>query len=87
MTDEQRQVRSDSDELLDALNSMKAAEVEKRGEQMSTPPFHELADEVEARAKRVWELAAQENDDGDEVETTGISVNETEPRDGVQVDS
>ena len=74
MTERQREVRSDSDALLDALEDMKEAEQRKRREQFSTPAFHELADEVDADAAHVWTVAAQEARDGDQVESTGASI-------------
>src|SRR3954469_3603592 len=79
MTDEEREVRTDSDELLGALNSMKAAEDRKRREEISTPSFHQLADEVEARAKVVWETAARERMDGERTQTTNVTISEVEP--------
>jgi hypothetical protein len=77
MTDDERRVRSDSDELLEAVDDMRRAEERKRREDISTEPFHRLADEVEAKAREVWRVAHRENDDGDSVPTTDRSIDET----------
>ena len=81
MTDEQRRVRSDSDEILEAMERMRELERAKRTEPISSPAFHRLADEVEASAREVWELAQRQNRDGDAAETTGATIDETEPLD------
>jgi hypothetical protein len=77
VTDEERRVRSDSDDLLAAVDEMRRTEREKRGEEMSSPPFHRLADEVEGKARRVWEIARQENRDGEQVQPSDTSIDET----------
>lgn len=79
VTQEERLVRSDSDELLEALEDLRSTEGTKRGEDISTPPFHALADDVEAKAARVWKLAKRENTDGDRADTTDHSIDETPP--------
>lgn len=81
MTDEQRRVRSDSDEILEAMERMRELERAKRTEPISSPAFHRLADEVEASAREVWELAQRQNRDGGAAETTGATIDETEPLD------
>lgn len=79
MTDEQRRVRIDSDEILEAMERMRALERAKRTEPISSPAFHRLADEVEATAREVWELAQRQNRDGEAAETTDATIDETEP--------
>lgn len=79
--DRHRRVRDDSDELLHALEELKLMERQKRTEDISTPPFHRLAEEVEDQARRVFELAAEENVDGDRAPTTDVSTNEVRPSD------
>ena len=77
MTDEERRVRSDSDELLAAIDDMRQTEKVKRGEDISTPEFHRLADDVEGKARKVWEISSRENRDGDAADTTDVSIDET----------
>lgn len=79
MTHEQRRVRSDSDELLDALDELKRMETEKRGMPISSPPFHERAEAVDEQARHVFDLALREERDGDEAERTGATLEDAEP--------
>jgi len=79
VTEEQKRVRSDSDYLLDALTALKDAEERKRRAPFSTEEFHELADEVEERAKGVWKAAAQEALDGEATSTTGAVIEDLHP--------
>ena len=80
MTDERhRRVRDDSDELIRALEDLKQLEKTKREADISTPPFHELAEAVEAQARHVFEVAAEETVDGNRAPTTDVSTNEVRP--------
>ena len=82
MTDDRhRQVRDDSDALLEALDTLKRMEKAKREEDISTPGFHRLANEVQDQARRVFGLALEESVDGDRAPTTDVSTNEVRPRD------
>ena len=74
MTDEQRQLRDDSDDLMEALDDMKRMEVEKRDKEISTAEFHELADAIEDRSRDVFRIAADERRIGDASPTTGDSI-------------
>lgn len=81
MTDNRhRQVRDDSDDLLHALEDLKRMEKAKRDTDISTPPFHLLAEEVEAQARHVFRVAAEETIDGNRAPTTDVSTNEIRPR-------
>ena len=75
-----KQLRVDSDKLMDALDDLKLTEGRKRNEEISTPEFHDLADQVERKSKRLFHLAKGEELDGDAVATTDQTINET-PRD------
>jgi hypothetical protein len=77
MANDERRLRSESDQLLEALDDMRRAERAKRTEDISTPEFHRLADDVEVKARHVWEVAARENEDGNRTETTDRSIEET----------
>jgi hypothetical protein len=82
MTDERhRQVRDDSDDLLHALEDLKRMEKAKREADISTPPFHQLAEEVEAQARHVFRVAAEETVDGNRAPTSDVSTNEVRPSD------
>jgi hypothetical protein len=76
-----RKLRVDSDALLDGLEKMKHAEQRKRRQQISTPEFHELADEVEKESARVFRLAQGEAALDDRTDETGTTIEET-PEEG-----
>ena len=57
----QRDLRDVSDRLLDELQGIRDAEEQKRREEISTPGFHRLNDQVAARSRRVFELASEED--------------------------
>jgi hypothetical protein len=79
---ELEQLRVDSDKLMDALEDMKRTEARKRAEDVSTPAFHELANQVDAKSRRVFDLAHGEKDEADGMETTGQTIDETPPDGG-----
>jgi hypothetical protein len=79
MKDEQRRVRDDSDELLHALQDLKQLERRKREADISSPPFHDLADEVALQARRVFDIALREEHHGDQTERTSVSIDEVSP--------
>jgi hypothetical protein len=80
MTDQRhQQVRDDSDTLLHALEDLKRMEKAKREKDISTPPFHELAEKVEDQARHVFQVAAEETIDGNRAPTTDVSTNEVRP--------
>jgi hypothetical protein len=70
-TDEKpaREVRKDSDALLDALREIHDLEREKRAQQLSTPEFHAMARQITERSREVFRIAAEEEKAGDEVES------------------
>jgi hypothetical protein len=64
-----RVVRRDSDALLDAVRELHDLEVERRGEQMSTPEFHDKARQITERSREVFRIAAEEERAGNEVDS------------------
>jgi hypothetical protein len=60
-------IAHDSDRLLEAVGEIRGLEEKKREVEMSTPPFHELADRIAERARDVFGYAADERDTGDEL--------------------
>ena len=77
--DPRQRVRDDSDSLLEALDKMKSMEQEKRQEDISSPPFHRLAEDVEGQARKVFDIAANETRDGDRAPSGDVSVNQVPP--------
>ena len=57
-------LRRDSERLLKAVDELRAMEREKRRVSISSRTFHELAERVEQKAREVFRLAGQEDDDG-----------------------
>jgi hypothetical protein len=57
-------LRDDSDRLLQAVDELRALEREKRLQEISSPPFDELARQVELKAREVFRLAELEEADG-----------------------
>ncbi len=57
-------LRADSDRLLRAVDELRALERERRLQEVSSPPFHALALRVEEKAREVFRLAEQEEEDG-----------------------
>jgi len=70
-------LRIDSDALMDALDDMKRTEGKKRRQHVSTPEFHQLAQDVEEKSRRVYRLAKGENDIAESTETTNQTIEET----------
>jgi hypothetical protein len=64
-----REVRKDSDALLRAVRELHELEREKRGEEMSSPEFHEMAREITDKSRDVFRIAADEERAGDELES------------------
>lgn len=77
--EERERVRDDSDTLLAAVDKMKRIEVQKRGEDISSPPFHRLAEDVEAQARHVFDIAANETRDGDRAPSSDVAIDEVPP--------
>jgi len=80
--EEERQLRDDSDTLMRSLTELKNLEAKKRDEQISTPRFHEMAEEVEQQARKVFEVASIESVHGERTgEPTGLSIEDLPPGD------
>jgi hypothetical protein len=57
-------MRADSDRLLRAVDELRALERERRLQEVSSPPFHALALQVEEKAREVFRLADQDEEQG-----------------------
>jgi hypothetical protein len=69
---EQRRIRRDSDALLATVDEIRQLEQAKRTHRMSAPEFHDAAERITQKSRRVFEIA------GDE-EETGNDLSETKP--------
>ena len=65
-----REVRRDSDALLEAVRELHDLEREKRAQEISSPEFHAMAREITNRSREVFRTAADEERAGDELEST-----------------
>jgi signal transduction histidine kinase len=61
-------LREDSDRLLRAVGELRALERQKRAMEISSEPFHELARQVEEKAREVFRLAEAQQIDGEVVD-------------------
>lgn len=68
MSQAKRALAGKSDEMLAALRELKVTEARRRREPISTPMFHMLADDVYAQSRRIFQIAIQEDELGDESE-------------------
>ncbi len=67
-------LREDSDRLLEAVEELRALERKKRATEISSEPFHELARQVEDKAREVFRLAEEQQVDGEVVDRLEESV-------------
>ena len=68
------ELRDRSNELLSAVDRVRALEAQKREEPISTPRFHELADEITQEARRVFRVAHVEELEGDVMPTQETTI-------------
>jgi hypothetical protein len=78
MSDPKRTLTRRSDQLMVELAHLKDTEAQKRQEAISSPRFHELADEVTASSRRIFEIAAEQDKLGDMSETGEESIDDIE---------
>jgi signal transduction histidine kinase len=73
-------LRDDSDRLLQAVDELRALEREKRLQDVSSGPFHDLARQVEEKAREVFRLAEQQERHGSEADHDD-PIEDTDPDD------
>jgi hypothetical protein len=79
MTDQNKRALTDrSNKLLGALDHLRDTEQRKRQLPISTPAFHELADEVTRTSGQVFRLARDEDWLGDESPRGSESINDVD---------
>jgi hypothetical protein len=84
MTDPKRVLTNRSNQLLDALRHLRDSEKRKRDEPISTPEFHKLADDVERTSRRIFSLAREQEQLGDESPRGEETINDIDRRKGEQ---
>jgi hypothetical protein len=73
---------SSSDKVLQSVAEMKDMEERKRREKVSTPGYHQLAEEVEAKSREIFRAAADETAAADELESGSPSIEEIAAQEG-----
>jgi len=61
-------LRENSDSLLAAVREIRDLERTKRGQKLSSPEFHETAEEITDKSRRVFEIARDEEAVGNELD-------------------
>jgi hypothetical protein len=74
MSEEKRELAGQSNKLLDALRHLKAVEERKREVPISTPSFHELANDVNATSREIFRIARTQDRLGDEAPTGSETI-------------
>jgi hypothetical protein len=69
-------LRRDSDELLRAIDDLKAIEQRKREVPVSTPEFHDYADQANAASRRIFEVNDEQFELGEELEEGTPPIND-----------
>ncbi|MFL5681436.1 MAG: hypothetical protein ACJ77B_12635 [Chloroflexota bacterium] len=61
-------LRDDSDSLLDAVREIRDLERAKRTQKLSSPEFHETAEEITDKSRRVFDIARDEEAEGNSLD-------------------
>jgi hypothetical protein len=78
-------LREDSDRLLQAVEELRALEGRKRTLDISTDAFHRMAKRVEDKAREVFRLAEEQQQDGEVVDK--LEAAEPGPDDAGSIDN
>lgn len=74
-----RRVLTDkSNQILQAVGELHAMEEQKRTEQISSPPFHELAREIREKSREIFRIASAQEDLGDQADRNGESIDDVD---------
>ena len=76
MADQEEELGDLSDRLLREVQAVRELERDKREAPISSPAFHRLADEIAARARRVFSIAAEEQATGDQTERSDETIDD-----------
>lgn len=80
MSEEKRALAGRSNKLLDALRHLKETEERKRHVPISTPTFHELANDVNATSREIFRIARDQDRIGDEIPTGSDTIEDVDRR-------
>jgi hypothetical protein len=82
MSEEKRALAGRSYKLLQALRHLKETEERKREVPISTPTFHELANDVNATSREIFRLAREQDEIGEQIPTGSDTIEDVDRRDG-----
>jgi hypothetical protein len=72
-------LNEESQKLLETIDDLHALEEQKRDEDISTPPFHRLADTIKAKAQEAFRISTIEENLGDRIERGEVALNDVDP--------
>ena len=72
------ELNDDSRDLLKALDRLKATESDKRQEPISSPRFHELAEDIVQQSRDIFSRAYREDRLGDDIPTGDTTLDDVE---------
>jgi hypothetical protein len=78
MSEQKRELAGKSNKLLDALRHLKESEERKRGVPISTPAFHELANDVNATSREIFRIARDQDELGESIPTGSDSIDDVD---------
>jgi hypothetical protein len=78
MDQKKRKLAGRSNRLLDTLRHMRDTENRKRHEPITTPKFHELADEVDRASREVFRLPRDQEQIGEEIPTGSDTIHDVD---------
>jgi hypothetical protein len=78
MSDPKGELTVRSDQLLTELAHLKDTEARKRQAPISSPPFHELAEEVNESSRRIFAISTEQDQLGEEAATGTESIEDIE---------
>ena len=82
MSEEKRELAGQSNKLLKALRHLKDTEERKREVPISTPTFHELANDVNATSREIFRIARDQDHLGDEIPTGSDTIEDVDRQTG-----
>jgi hypothetical protein len=72
------ELNDDSQDLLKALERLKATESDKRQEPISSPRFHDLAEDIVQQSRDIFSRAYREDRLGDDIPTGDATLDDVE---------
>jgi hypothetical protein len=78
MSESKRELAGRSNKLLDALRHLKETEERKRKVPISTPAFHELANDVNATSREIFRIARDQDVLGDTIPTGSETIDDVD---------